>query len=329
MAENKKRAYFHRIMGINIITYVICWTVSFISHYTTSVFLFGLYLLVIYSVLIAGTLFRRWIEKKYRHVELNFVRYIGFEIFSFIFFTLLSLFMFLWSVTSHMDMIVFLVFFNLLIFVAILLSVFDTPARILMKKARKMNDKEFETIVRKLARNMEINDVEIGILPWKDLKIANAIQTGTGKTYVFITDYLFENLTWEENLAVIAHEFAHIRLNHLLKTQIAVFSILLSIPYFYLLPPVIIRNASLASLIQVSGIWSGIILLFYFLTIVRRKYEIQADIEASKYVPIKYLISALSKLSDLNFIPRNISRAWGLDHPSISRRIERLKSEQK
>ncbi len=320
----RKREYFHHKMRINIVAYIICWNLAFITYYVSDILIFLLSLALIYFTLLLAALLKYRMDKIYRNVDASMKDYLKREVLSYIFFTLFAFALFLGRYVQGKEVLIFVII-TLLIFVAILLALFNPIVKILKRNVQKINDVVFERNVKKLAKNLGIGKVEIGILPWKKLKLANALQIGTKEVYVFISDYLFENLTPQENLAVVAHEFAHIKLKHLFKIQIFVFSVILSIVYFYFLPPIFIGDSSTAVLIQVIGIWSGIIFLSLFLPVIRRRFETQADIFAAKYVSAEYLISALNKLSDLNFMPKKISKAWGFDHPSISKRIKDLK----
>jgi len=326
--ESIQKKYFHEKMITNIVTYIICWNLAFIAYYVSDILIFLLSLALIYFTLLFATLLKYRMDKIYRNVDAGIKEYLEGEVLSYIFFTLFALALFLGRYVQGDEVLIF-VTINLLIFIAILMAIFTPMVKILKRNTQKINDVAFERKVKQLAKEMGIGKVEIGILPWKKLKIANALQIGTKEVYVFISDYLFENLTPEENLAVVSHEFAHIKLRHILKIQIFVFSVILGIVYFYFLPLLFLGDSSTTLLIQVIGIWSGIILLSLFLTAIRRRFETQADLFAAKYVPPEYLISALNKLSDLNFMPKKISKAWGLDHPSISKRISDIQESIK
>ena len=324
----RKRKYLQCMIVINIVAYVICWNLAFISYYISNIALLLILLTSVYLTLLIAAILKYRVDKTYRKVDASMKEYLKIEVLSYIFFTLFALTLFIGSYIRSEEILLF-VFVNLLIFVAILIAIFNPMVKILKRNTQKINDVAFERNVKKLAKNMGIGDVKIGILPWKKLKIANALQIGTKEVYVFISDYLFENLTLQENLAVLAHEFAHIKLKHIFKIQIFVFSVILGIAYFYFLPPLFLGDGSTTLLIQVIGIWSGIILLSIFLPIIRRRFETQADLFAAKYVQPEYLISALNKLTDLNFMPKNISKVWGLDHPSISKRINNIEESIK
>ncbi len=320
-----KKEYFHRIMIINIVSYLICVNLALVA-YNSNIFLFLFSLALIYFTLLLAVRMKYRTDKKYKNIEGGIKEYLKGEIPSYVFFTVFSLVIFMFVKVEEVQIFLIL---NFLIFVVILISYLNPMAKILKRKSKKIEDFELENNIRDLANAMGIGEVEMGILPWKNLKIANALQMGTKKVYVFISDYLFENLTPQENLAVVAHEFAHVKLRHVFKIQILMFSDFLGIAYFYFLPSIFLGNNSTTLLLKVIGIWSLIIFLSLILTVIRRKFETQADLLAAKYIPPEYLISALNKLSDLNFIPKEISKAWGLDHPSIYKRIKDIRESIK
>ena len=153
---------------------------------------------------------------------------------------------------------------------------------------------------------------------WKDDELINAA-AGLGKE-IHISMELYNGLTWEQLMAVIAHEVAHHKLNHvytglLVNTAISVgYTVaVISNPVLFLFPLGTVANA-------VSR------------TTIDRPEEYQADIKAVEYLEkVGYgkeeYLSALIWMRDN--VPRRNSRSVLDTHPHIDDRIKAIQSLSK
>ncbi|SMD30410.1 M48 family metallopeptidase [Picrophilus oshimae] len=168
-----------------------------------------------------------------------------------------------------------------------------------------------------LANAMNINVPDLYILDTRN-RIANAFTVSRKESYVFITRLLMNILDVDEVTAVMAHEFAHIKLRHNLKTSIINFAVIL------FLINIALYGLTLDSFAGIMLPVISIIIYMFFTTFllnyIKRRNEINADLTAIKYVNPDYLISALHKIENLEIFSRRISDIY-LDHPSIDRRI--------
>ena len=196
-------------------------------------------------------------------------------------------------------------------------------AKRMSRKAKRVPE-DLSNKIEKLKKDMGVEDAEVYVIDLDDRKVANAMQVGARGRYIFISSYLLKNLNLEENLAVIAHELAHIKFRHVAKTAFLVYPMLIIGMNIFVLLPLFPLSKANTLLLQVVAIWIPILFIILGVPIIRRSFETQADVEAAKYVGSKNMISALEKLSDLALIPRNVSRYWNLWHPSIDMRIKKL-----
>ncbi|MDP2831125.1 MAG: M48 family metalloprotease, partial [Candidatus Omnitrophota bacterium] len=168
----------------------------------------------------------------------------------------------------------------------------------------------------------------------KTLK-ANAAFTGMGKTKrVLLADTLKDKYTLDEVEVILAHEFAHYRLKHMLKL-IAVNS-LLTLGLFYLIFKTSVYALGvfkLDSLVQLSSL--PLIFLYFILfgiimapleALVSRLFEKEADNLALKVTGSKEaFISLMEKLASQNLADRNphpLIKFFFFTHPPIDERIK-------
>ena len=169
------------------------------------------------------------------------------------------------------------------------------------------------------------------IVVWQtgSLSIANAAVAGIVRwsRQIFLTDALLTHFSDEEIETIVAHEFGHVRYNHIPTYFIfsmtyflgyAIFSIYVGEPILTLLP----ESAVLSSIETIIFLFLYFVLVFGYLS---RRFEHQADLYAVELTgnPEAFK-SALNRLAYLNFLPHSIQRVFEIfhTHPSIHRRIE-------
>ncbi len=179
-------------------------------------------------------------------------------------------------------------------------------------KFSKRGNKYDNAELRELKKRMGI-DANVYVINSPNLGL-NAYQIGGRGKYVLLSSKLLENLNDKEIIAVIAHEFAHIKLRHVLKNQVSVYLILvLGINSLF------VFNSLLYSAIILSSIVPIALGVNIFL---KRKFDYEADSYAAKFVDRKYLISSLKKINSF-ILPQCLDKD-GVMHPLIEKRIEKL-----
>lgn len=151
-----------------------------------------------------------------------------------------------------------------------------------------------------LATRMEVSIRKFGIRE----DIDNAYTNLLGKTVV-MGKKLNEKLNDEQRLAVMAHEFAHIKKKQALK------SLLLLLPFGLCALP-------LGDLPPAMCVISILAYMFVVMTPINWRNEFEADKTAADFVGVEKLRSALLVIAGKNI------REPSETHPSIAKRLEKL-----
>ena len=171
---------------------------------------------------------------------------------------------------------------------------------------------------------------------------ANAFCTGlTKKKTISLDDNLVKDYSNEQIVAVFAHEFAHARHNHMLKTL--PFSLAQTVLTIVMLG-VIFHFTAAFEAFGFSGVnyyfavtllslftWPLSLLLEYIFNRISRKHEYEADAFAAKEGYGDALISALKKLerdSLDNLNPHPLIVKLEYSHPTLSQRITAIKKAE-
>ncbi len=229
----------------------------------------------------------------------------------------------------------FWIFFSLIL--AKLTPVVIIP---LFFKYKRLSDDMLRGRIINLANKMKIKILdcfEID-LSSKTLK-ANAAFVGWGATRrVILADTLKDKYSYDEIEVILAHEFAHYRLRHLLKLILVNSSVIMML--FYLIFRTSFYALSLFGLSSLSDIASLPLILIYFVLFgiviqpfenyISRALEKNADAMALKVTGLKEaFVSMMEKLSAQNLADRNPYPAikfFFFDHPPVDERINMAKS---
>lgn len=229
----------------------------------------------------------------------------------------------------------FWIFFSLI--VARLTPVIIIP---LFFKYKRLSDDTLRSRILNLAHKMKVRILdcfEID-LSKKTLK-ANAAFVGWGRTRrVILADTLKDKYSFDEIEVILAHEFAHYRLRHLLK--LIVVNSLAIVLTFYLIFKTSNYALSFFGLSALSDIASLPLVTTYFVlcsiiseplqNYISRKLEKNADRLALEVTGLKEaFISMMEKLSLQNLADRNphpIIKFFFFSHPPVDERIAMARS---
>lgn len=203
-------------------------------------------------------------------------------------------------------------------------------------KYKKLEDEVLRQRIFNLAAKMQIKLMEVSEIDFskKTLK-ANAAFTGMGKTKrVLLADTLKDKYTHDEVEVILAHEFAHYQLKHIIKL-IAVNS-LVTLGSFYLIfktSAYTLAVFKLNSLAQLSSL--PLVFLYFILfgiimqpleALISRRFEKEADLLALKVTGAKEaFVSLMEKLAAQNLADRNphpLIKFFFFTHPPIDERIK-------
>ena len=171
---------------------------------------------------------------------------------------------------------------------------------------------------------------------------ANAFCTGMKKKTISIDDNLLNNFTTDEIVAVFAHEFAHAKYKHVIKTlpfslirsllTIVLFGLILEVSHFFTPFGFTQANYFFAMILLDALIWPFSNLADMALNYISRKHEYEADAFAAKEGYGEALISALKRLvneslSEINPHPWIVKTSYS--HPTLSQRITAVRANEK
>lgn len=230
------------------------------------------------------------------------------------------------AITAQGPIALIFVYYNF-IFVAVLLLMFFFPQILVFSYgAKRMEDKGVVERVTAIARKLGVYRVKVYSLPWKGMKIANAMQTGFfSNKSIFISDYLLQEMGPREVDTIVAHELAHAKRGHVVKKAALI------------APPILIEINLLAGYFITQ---SPLMLAAFFGVVVfelgempllimplSRRFETEADLLAVDATgDAEAAASALGRLRELGRAQRTSKRRWWLNsHPTFETRIEDIR----
>ncbi|MFA5092556.1 MAG: M48 family metallopeptidase [Candidatus Omnitrophota bacterium] len=235
-----------------------------------------------------------------------------------------------WLVVS-----IFWIFFSIVL--AKLTPIIIIP---LFFKYKKLEDQVLRQRILDLAAKMKVKLMDVFEIDFskKTLK-ANAAFTGMGKTKrVLLADTLKDKYTHDEIEVILAHEFAHYQLGHILKLIIV--NSLVTLGLFYLIFKTSAYTLAFFKLNSLTQVASLPLVFLYFMLFgivmmpleayVSRVFEKEADRLALKTTGAKAaFISLMDKLAIQNLADRSphpLIKFFFFSHPPIDERIKIAKN---
>lgn len=207
-------------------------------------------------------------------------------------------------------------------------------------KYRKIEDISLRGRILDLAGKMKVGLLDVFEIDFsKKTMKANAALIGAGNAKrVILADTLKDKYSYDEIECILAHEFAHFRLRHIVK--IITVNSLLTSGLLYL---IFRTNSYFLHLFGIGSLASlaGIPVLFLYFSVfgfvmrpleayISRRFERQADMLALRTTGNKEaFVSVMEKLAAQNLSdksPHPLVKFFFFDHPPISERIERARS---
>ena len=202
-------------------------------------------------------------------------------------------------------------------------------------KYKKLSDEELRKRVLSLADKMKIKILDVFEIDFSKKTVkANAAFVGWGASKrVILADTLKDKYSYDEIEVILAHEFAHYKLKHLLKL------IMLNSSATILLFYIIFKSSSpVLGLFKLSSLWDiaalPIVLIYFvifgiimqpFGNYISRFLETNADLMALRVTGLKEaFISMMEKLSNQNLSdrkPHPLIKLFFFDHPPVDERI--------
>lgn len=174
----------------------------------------------------------------------------------------------------------------------------------------------------KISSSVDMPPYTVRVVKEKKMKVANAYCTGFLRNRIYVTDYLLENLKDDEAIVILAHELGHVFYRHNLKTLMLTFLLLFAsaILFFsFLFLPI----SEYTALTTQGGVLLFILGIPVIVPAVKRGYELQADMFASRFKSEDDSVNALKKTSYLNMTP--LGSSGSLTHPPMYMRLDRIR----
>ncbi|MBU2035139.1 MAG: M48 family metallopeptidase [Candidatus Omnitrophota bacterium] len=225
----------------------------------------------------------------------------------------------------------FWIFFNLVL--AKIAPVVIIP---LFFKYKNISDDRLKQKILGLASRMKVKVLDVFEIDFsrKSLKGNAAFVGMDGTKRILLADTLKEKYNYDEIEVILAHEFAHFRLKHLLK--LVIINSLLTIVFFWLFFKTNFYALNLFGLDSLSEVAAMPFIFIYFIifsivmdpvsNFISRRFETNADRMSIQATGLKEsFISAMEKLSIQNLADRNphpIIKFIFFSHPPIGERIK-------
>ncbi len=212
----------------------------------------------------------------------------------------------------------------------------------IFNKQTKLEDGELKDSIEKFAKKVGFGIKNIFVIDGsKRSTKANAYFSGFGKQKrITLYDTLINDLEKEEIVAVLAHEVGHYKKKHTIYNMIL--SVLLTGFTFYILS-LLVGNITLSQAlgVETASFHIGLIafgilyspiseITSFFMNILSRKFEYQADNFARDNFSADHLISSLKKLSKnslSNLTPDDFYVKFHYSHPTLLQRIINMKKK--
>ncbi len=324
--EQKMKTHFRKINTINFVSSIVAFFPTIIAIIVDAPFwyffpLVGSQIILLFVI----SYYKYYVERKSREIEVDRGKYVlentmSYAVFSVSLPILLFLFKLFYSLSSLQRVLVI----NVLFVLSLLFILSNLPASRLIKISTPLEDQYLNEKANEVAEKLGTGPLAIYVMKLGRFRIANAGQVGTRKYSVFITDYLLENLSPEENVAVIAHEFAHAKEKHVLKTATITWLISVICGNLMVYPVDVGTYPVLGFFLPLGGFIILFISILFLIPAIQRRFEAKADLTAASVVNGMDLVNALQKISRLNYTPSDIPRHWSLDHPPTRDRVIKI-----
>ena len=202
-------------------------------------------------------------------------------------------------------------------------------------KYKPIQDEDLKSKIIKLALSAGIKILDVFEIDFsKKTSKANAAMTGLGRSKrVLLADTLKDKYTTDEIMVILAHEFSHYKLRHILKLIIINSIFTLALAYgLFIFSKEILMFFGFKSVLDIAAMPVVFIVIMLFSLIigpfgnfVSRVFERQADSMALGLTGLKdAFISTMDKLANQNLSDRSphpLIKLLFFDHPPIDERI--------
>lgn len=179
-----------------------------------------------------------------------------------------------------------------------------------LKNARTLESDYINSKLQDVALNERVTKVQPVVIDGKTYKVANAYTVGTFRPVICITDYALDNLSEDENVAILTHELSHFKRKDVLRMAVPAFTatvsvmVMVAIVAYWSTEPGMIPflQKIMPSMVQ-AWVLIAMAGLLFLPSIIRWRGEFKADKLAAEYSGADRTVDALVKLQHLNRLP--------------------------
>ena len=317
--ENSIRKYF----GIRLFFGSISWPVVFLinlffatNEKNLQIAVFLLFTLIVFVFFVS--LIEWKVDRIFKDVESKLYEYIEKNTYLFLLFFVYVGFDYIFANVSH-NFYFSIILLNLIFIIVIFILYFNPFLIFWIRKSKPLSDEKILSKAIEIGDRLGVKIEKLYVYDSDRMRVANAFQTGMKSYYIFVTSYLIKMLSYDEIIAVVAHEIIHAGKKHVRNLS------LLSISTTFVSMNLLVISISNHSLIGIIISFALSFSVFFGLTpYIQRHFEREADIEGSRLTSPRDLSEALRKLSRINLIPMSYSSLLNMNHPSFEERIDYL-----
>ncbi len=326
--ENRRNMEFWKRRGaIAVGTGGIVLLVSLLFYAIATPPLYGeeltLEALIIAPVLAISSMMVYLLDRKFRKTKAGYLRYLGRSL-GYLYIVAPFWVLSVVYALSFRDHYLSLLYYEAILAAILVIMTMNIRVHVWQRRSKEIDNGEVASGAWEIAMKMGIQISGIRIVDWSKEKIANAFQAGLLHYYIFVSNFLLDNLSVEQDVAILAHEMAHAKRKHLKKTMIFIATDMIILGNIVFITLIFNLNYSIKASLFLGVFLPIFVVLYIFLPFLQRRYEKEADIFAANFVNPKFLAESLLKISELNHTPKNIPRRWNLSHPSTSERVAYL-----
>lgn len=327
LKNNDEDIYLNRIVIYNQLSSIISFLPPlFAVLIGLEIRYFALILTVQTISIVLISILKYQLERKLGKSESDILPYVLRNTFSYLIISISIPFaVFLIDLFYRLSPVVRVISLNFLFVLGLLFLLSNLPASRIIRISEPLDDPYLIKMADTISSRLGTVSLNIYVIKALKFKIANAAQIGARKFYVFVSSYLLENLTPDENVAVIAHEFAHAKKRHVLKIVIISWIVTVVGGNLLLLPLDTNIFPFLSFIFPIAGLSIIIVSSIFVIPFIQRHFETEADLIATEIFAGEKLVSALEKINRLNMGPEDISRHWNMSHPATADRIRKIR----
>ncbi len=188
--------------------------------------------------------------------------------------------------------------------------------------------------LRLICNRLGLPEVTPRIAKAKELKIANAFCAGILRPIIYITDFLYENVSTDEAIALLIHELVHLKFHDNFKRVILLVSVFTAIQAFILISglayagyiPIFAELVGVFPFAIIIGVFAIMFVIVPPSGTIWKGQELRADRLAARETGADDLSLGILKAHYLNLFPLEFANRADRVHPPVIVRIDKIQN---